>query len=160
MYSLRVKWVLTILFIGFITTPAVIFFFELFVKNITIRDLVNQLLNGQFKEGDNIFLLSVYGLIPFALHSLFCHSFGEVFNNRVLNCYGLIGIVSIMSCMVPMHFFAWIPVYRGDLVSSTSVLVFIVIPWFCVLSLGLGLCLSWAVTRHKYFKQHAPNEYG
>ena len=152
MHSLRIKWVLAILLIGFLITPAVIFFLELFFKGIAIKELFSQILRQQFADDENLFWLSLYGMIPFLLHSLFCYAIGKVYNRRTLNCYALIGMFSILACMIPMHIFAWLPVYEAGRISSTSGLVFIFIPWFCVLSLGLGLCLSWVVTKHPYFR--------
>ncbi len=152
MHSLRIKWVVAILIIGIITTPSVVLFLEIVVKNVSIRELITCILNGQFHEGVSLLLLSTYGLIPFLLHCLFCNSFGTVIDSKKLNCYALLGVVSILSCMIPMHIYAWLPSYEGDRISSTSALVFVFIPWFGVLSLGLGLCLSWVVTRLQFFK--------
>ena len=152
MDSLRVKWVVLILIIGFFTTPAVIVFLEIFINNVSIKESIIYLSNDQVNENGSLLILSAYGLIPFLLHFLFCNSFGKVFNSKELNCYAMIGIVSILSCMIPMHIFAWLPTYQGGRISSTSGLIFMFIPWFCVLSLGLGLCLAWVVTRLQYFK--------
>ena len=150
MISLHNRWVLAVLFIGFLSTPTILLLTELTKSDISIIDIACLILSGQYHEGDNIFLLSLYSLIPFLIHSLFCYAYGKVVNPIKLHCFAVTGIISIWACMIPMHVIALLPVYDDVHASAPSAFFLLFIPWFCVMSLGLGLCLAWLLTRHRF----------
>ena len=152
MNSLRTRWFAVIISIGFITTPAIIFFLDILIGNINPLKSIPEIISRQFNDRDNLFLLTIYGLIPFMLHGAFCFWYGVVFSYRVLNCYAVTGLLSILLCMIPMYALTWLPLYGYGKSSSTYVIVLMFIPWFCVLSLGLGLAVSWLITRTRFFR--------
>ena len=127
MNKLRFNWLIISIFVGFFTTPAVIFALDIFIGNIHPIDSISKIVNEQFGSGYNLFLLSLYGLIPFILHGVYCYWYGQIYNKRTLNCYGLTGLTSILSCMIPMHALTWLPLYGHERTSSTGAIAFIFI---------------------------------
>src|SRR5437879_5466095 len=68
----RLFWVITPLAVGLLTPSIITFCLEIFVGRINPFSSVVDILRRQFAEGENLFLIALFGLIPFALLSVIC----------------------------------------------------------------------------------------
>jgi hypothetical protein len=57
--------------------------------------------------------------------------------------------------MVPAHVSVWYPLYGPGHVSSTAVIAFIFIPFYCLASLCVGLVVGWLISHLPRFRPHA-----
>lgn len=101
----------------------------------------------EFAEGENIFLLSLIGLLPFACLSFFTFLMAQRTSPRRLAFMAVGGLVGILAYMVPAHVAVWQPLYTGGHVSSTSALVFLFVPFYCVPVLVIGIIIGWVVSK-------------
>ena len=106
----------------------------------------------QFAEGQNLFLLAAFGLIPFAALSAICAVAASRLTPIRLACLGVGGLLGIFALMVPGHFSVWYPLYGPGRASSTAVVAFIFIPFFCLVTLGVGLLAGWLVSLLPVFR--------
>src|SRR5262245_23271727 len=65
-------WALISLGVGFLIPSATIFFLDVFVGLNNPKSAWDDLLSRQFAAGHNLFLLALYGLIPFLVLSAVC----------------------------------------------------------------------------------------
>jgi hypothetical protein len=149
-------WSLTFLAVGLITPSLVIFCLEIFVGHINPLASIANILRRQFAEGHNLFLLAVFGLIPFAVLSLACFVAARRLASSRLACVAVGGLLGILALMVPGHVAVWYPLYGPGRMSSTAVIAFLFIPFYCIATLCVGLFVGWLVSLLPVFR-HATN---
>ena len=142
----RLIWVATPLAIGLLVPSLIIFLLEIFVGHISPSAAAVDILKRQFSEGDNLFLLAAFGLIPFAVLSATCAIAAGRLTPPRLACLGIGGLIGILGLMVPGHIAVWYPLYDPGRMSSTAVLAFIFIPFYCLVTLLMGLLVGWLVS--------------
>ena len=140
-------WTAAPLIIGFPIPSLAIFCLEVFVAHHSRSEAVASILHRQFAEGDNLFLLALFSLIPFAVLSVICITAAYVFSPARLACLGICGLLGILAFMIPCHISIWYPMYSGTHMSSTAVIAFFFIPFYCLVPLSIGLLIGWGISR-------------
>ena len=146
-------WSVASVAIGLVTPALVILWLEVFVGHISPLASMADILERQISTGDSLLVLEVFGLIPFAVLSGACFLFTLRLNPARLACVAVGGLLGILALMVPFHYAVWYPLYAHEHVSSTGALAFLVIPFFCIPTLGIGLLLGWLVSLLPYFRK-------
>ena len=146
------NWSLVFFAIGLVTPSLIIFFLEVSVGHINPFVSVAHILRRQFAEGDNLFLLAVFGLIPFAVLSMACFVAARRLHSSRLTCVALGGLLGILGFMVPTHIAVWYPLYGRGHMSSTAVIAFLFIPFYCIGSLCVGLFVGCLVSLLPVFR--------
>jgi len=103
-------------------------------------------MSREFAEGENLFVLSMIGLIPFAVLSLFAFILAPRLWPRRLVYVSLGGLSGILVYMVPAHVSIWYPLYAGERSVSTAAFAFLFIPFYCIPALAVGLLVGWLVS--------------
>jgi hypothetical protein len=132
--------------VAFVTPSLVIFCLAVFVGGIPPLDALGDIAHRQFASGHNLFLVAVIGLIPFAvLIALLRVTSPRLAPRRV---YGLLigGLIGILGLMVFAHVKIWYPMYGPGHMSSTAVIGFFFIPFYCIPTMFIGAVLGWAVS--------------
>jgi hypothetical protein len=150
------NWSLTFLAVGLITPSLIIFCLEIFVGHINPLTSIADILRRQFAEGDNLFLIAVFGLIPFAVLSMACFLAARRLESPRLTCVAIGGLIGILGLMIPGHVAVWYPLYGPGHMSSTAVIAFLFIPFYCIVTLCVGLLIGWLVSLLPIFR-HATN---
>ena len=145
-------WSLTFFGVGLIAPSLVIFCLEVFVGHINPRASITDILRRQFAEGHNLFLIALFGLIPFAVLSMVCFVAARRLESSRLACVAIGGLLGILSLMVWGHVAVWYPLYGGGHMSSTAVIAFIFIPFYCLGTLLIGLLVGWGVSLLPFFR--------
>lgn len=91
-------------------------------------------------------MLSVIGLIPVAILSLFAFILAPRLWPRRLVCVSLGGLSGILVYMVPGHLSIWYPLYAGERSASTAAFAFLFIPFYCIPALAVDLLVGWLVS--------------
>jgi hypothetical protein len=139
-------WCIAPLIIGFPIPSLIIFFLEVFIAHTSPAAAMVDILHRQFATGENLFLLAVFSLIPFGVLSLFCFGVANKFSPKRLACFGISGLFGILVFMIPCHLSVWYPLYGGGHMSSTAVIAFIFIPFYCLVPMGIGLLIGWCIS--------------
>jgi hypothetical protein len=142
----KLFWVALPLVVGLLTPSAVILCLEMFVGRISVAAAFVDVAERQFAKGENLFLLALIGLVPFVLLSIFSFVAAWFLSQRRLACVSLGGLIGILGLMIPLHVSVWYPLYGGGNVSYTSAIEFLFIPFYCIVTLILGMVLGWAVS--------------
>jgi hypothetical protein len=150
------RWAIASCAIGLVTPSLVIFCLAVFVGGINPFVSIADILGRQFSEGDNLFLLAAFGLIPFAVLSAVCFVAARWLSSSRLACVAVGGLLGILALMVPGHVAVWYPLYGPGHASSTAVIAFIFIPFYCIATLCVGLLVGWLISLLPHF-QHATN---
>ena len=132
--------------IGLVTPSIVLAAVEVVVGKIGFAAAVTDVCSREFAEGENIFLLSVIGLIPYAFLSFFAFALAGRLGPRRLACVSLGGLAGILAYTVPAHASIWRPLYSGGHVSSTSAIAFLFVPFYAIPVLVIGMALGWMVS--------------
>jgi hypothetical protein len=140
-----IYWSLGVLIIGLITPSAIIFCLEVFVGDINPLVASRDILHRQFAGGHNLFLIALLDLIPFALLSMICLVAARKLTPSGRKYVTLGGLLGILACMVPGHVAVWYPLYSGGHMSSTAVIAFLFIPFYCIPTLCVGVAIGWVV---------------
>lgn len=148
-------WLLGPLAIGLLAPSLIIFFLEVIVGHISPLASAKDILRRQFAAGHNLFQIALFGLIPFPVLSAVCGFAAHRLSPARLACLGVGGLIGILGLMVPVHIAVWYPLYGSGRMSSTAVLAFIFIPFYCLVTLGSGLLVGWCVSLHPFFR-HVP----
>lgn len=148
----RLVWLATPLMIGLVTPSLVIFYLEVFVGHNAPLAAAKNIMQRQFSEGNNLFLLAVIGLIPFAALSATCAAAASRFGPHRLACLGLGGLAGILGLMIPSHISVWYPLYGPGHASSTAVIAFLFIPFYCLGAMAIGLLAGWLVSLLPLFR--------
>ena len=146
-------WSIASFAIGLVTPSLVIFCLEVFVGRIHPFRSIADILDRQFSEGNNLFLLAIYGLIPFAAMSAASFLAALWLPPRRLSCVAVGGLLGILTVMVPGHVSVWYPLYGPGRGSSTAVLAFILIPFYGIATLCIGLFVGWLVSLLPQFRR-------
>jgi hypothetical protein len=142
----KLFWVALPLVVGLVTPSAIIFCLEIFVERISIAAALLDVAERQFGEGHNLFLLAIFGLVPFVVLSIFSLVAARFFSVTRLACVTLGGLLGILAFMIPAHVSVWYPLYGGGHMSSTAVIAFLFIPFYCIVTLAVGALVGWAVS--------------
>jgi hypothetical protein len=137
--------------IGVFVPSGVIFALEAMLTEKTVGQVLSDIASRQFAEGENLFLLAVFGLVPFVVLSvalLFVHRSRH--GRPRLRWMAIGGLVGILALMIPMHVLVWLPLYTNADMGSTAVLAFLFIPWLCCASLIIGLGTAELLFRRRY----------
>jgi hypothetical protein len=144
--STKLFWLILPLFVGLVTPSAIILALETIVGRTSFQAAFWDIASRQFAKGENLFLLALIGLVPFILLSIFSFVAAWFLSQRRLACVSLGGLTGILGLMIPLHVSVWYPLYGGGQVYSTSAIAFLFIPFYCVVTLILGMVLGWAVS--------------
>jgi len=147
-------WLAIPLITGLFVPSLVIFYLEVFVGQISPFAAVVDILERQFSEGNNLFLLTLFGLIPFFALSGACAIAASRLPPARLTCFGTGGLIGILVLMVPAHYTVWFPLYGPGHMSSTAVVAFIFIPFYCLVTLAIGLFVGWLVSLVPLFRNN------
>lgn len=143
-----VFWLLLPLIAGFLTPSLTILAMDLFLGRKPVGEAIQSLASRQFSEGDNLFLLAAFGLIPFVLLSIILiFPFRSATHRARVPWLSVAGTIGALALMIPMHVGVWLPLYTGEHMSSTAVIAFVFIPFFCCLTMALGLLVGVLATR-------------
>jgi hypothetical protein len=142
----KLFWIVLPLLVGLITPSAVIFCLEVFVGRISIAAAFLDIAERQFAEGHNLFFLAIFGLVPFVILSIFSFIGARFLSVTRLACITLGGLGGILAFMIPAHVSVWYPLYGGGHMSSTAVIAFLFIPFYCIVTLAVGALVGWAVS--------------
>ena len=146
MSNLRKRHIYLPVILGFLTPSLVIFILEVFVGNMSPARSIADILSRQFAHGHNLFLLMAFGLIPFAILIGATALFSRKLKGRQLDCVFTGGLVGILALMIFGHVAVWYPLYSGGRGSSTAVIAFLFIPFYCIVTMGIGLLIGRAVS--------------
>jgi H+/Cl- antiporter ClcA len=62
------------------------------------------------------------------------------------------GLLGILILMILGHVAIWYPLYGGGHMSSTASIAFFFIPFYCIVSMGIGLFAGWLISLLPFFK--------
>ena len=150
-------WSLIILAVGFVTPSLIIFFLEVFVGGIDPAASAADIWHRQFAEAHNLFLLAAIGLIPFAVLSIVIFVVSRKRAPLQLACIVLGGLIGILALMIPAHVSIWYPLYGPGHASSTAVIGFLFIPFYCLVTLTIGLLVGRGISQLPYFSRGSNN---
>jgi hypothetical protein len=145
MSNLRKRHIYLPVILGVLTPSLVIFILEVFVSHISPAHSVAHILYRQFAKGHNLFLIMAFGLIPFAILIGVTALFSLRLKGKQLDCVFYGGLIGILVLMIPGHISVWFPLYIGARMSSTAVLAFIFIPFYCIVTMCIGLLIGLAI---------------
>ncbi len=146
-------WVFGPLLLGLIVPSLIIFCLEVFVGHIRPLVSLTGIARRQFSEGDNLFLLALFGLIPFVVLSMICTRLSRSMPRPRLACLCIGGLIGILALMIPGHISVWYSLYVHRHASSTSVIAFFFIPFYCIVTLAIGLFVGWGVSLFPIFRR-------
>lgn len=152
MRNLRKGHIYLPLIFGALTPSLVIFILEVFVGHVSPVRSVHGILERQFAEGENLFLIMVFGLIPFAILIGLTALLSPKIKGKRLDCLFIGGLTGILVLMVFGHVAVWYPLYGGGHMSSTAVIAFFFIPFYCIAAMGIGLLIGWVISRLPFFR--------
>lgn len=138
--------VLIPLFIGIITPVLIIFALEVTIGHIHPLVSLEQIAHHQFAAGENLFLLAIIGLIPFAILSCFLQRMRLKLTTTGLCCVTICGLIGILGLMIPSHIGVWKPLYTHEHMSSTAVIAFFFIPIYCTVTMLIGLGIGFGIS--------------
>jgi hypothetical protein len=147
MSNLRRRHILLPFIAGILTPSLVIFILEVFVGYISPVQSVQSILKRQFAEGHNLFEIMLIGLIPFAVLIGITIVKSRRIMVRQLDFLSFGGLIGILSLMVAGHVAVWYPLYGGGHMSSTGVIAFFVIPFYCIVAMGIGMLFGLVIYR-------------
>jgi len=142
---------------GVLTPSLVIFILEVSVGHISPVRACAGILERQFAGGHNLFLLMAFGLIPFAVLIGLMVLVALKIGGTRLDCIFFGGLAAILIVMVPGHVAVWYPLYGGGHMSSTAVVAFLFIPFFCIPPMAVGMAAGWAISLLPFFRRQAPS---
>lgn len=139
--------------IGMVTPSLALLGVQVLVGRIAIDVAVVDVLQQQFAAGHNLFVLSLIGLIPFVALSAMMSKYSKWRTRR--SCHTLLGcgLAGLLGLMIPAHVMVWYPLYGPGRMSSTAVIAFVFIPFYCTLTMFLGLAVGWVITKAQWFQQ-------
>lgn len=128
-----------ILIVGLITPSLVIFLLEITLGKIDPVASFKDIAFRQFAEGHNLFFLAVIGLIPFGALSIVMRCISSVIPRLQFSLFSLFGLIGILALMIPAHVSVWRPLYTDEHMSSTAVIAFLFIPFYCLVTMAIGI---------------------
>ncbi|HET6407464.1 MAG TPA: hypothetical protein VFG14_06250 [Chthoniobacteraceae bacterium] len=139
-------WSTAAIAIGLVLPSYIILCLEVFIGRISPLASIAGILERQFAHGHNLFLIAAFGLIPFAVLSVACFVAARWLNASRLACVAVGGLLGILVLMIPAHVSVWYPLYGPGRMSSTAVIAFLFIPFYCIATLCIGLVVGWFVS--------------
>lgn len=146
MSNLKKRHIYLPVILGVLTPSLVIFILEVFVGHISPIHSILSILERQFAEGRNLFLIMVFGFMPFAILMGITTLVSRTIKGKRLDCLFVGGLVGILVLMVLGHVAVWYPLYSGDHMSSTAVIAFFFIPFYCIVTMGIGVLIGWLIS--------------
>jgi hypothetical protein len=146
MSKLRKRHIYLPIILGGLTPSLVIFILEVLVGHYSPARSISDILRRQFAHGENLFLITAFGLIPFAILIGATALFSLKLKDKRLDCVFIGGLVGILALMILGHISVWFPLYSGGHMSSTAVIAFLFIPFFCIVSMGVGLLIDFLIS--------------
>jgi hypothetical protein len=141
---------------GILLPSMIIFVLEVFVGRISPFKSAMDILRRQFAAGHNLFLLMVLAFIPFAALIVLTWVLSFKVRGARLNCIFWGGFVAVFGLTLLGHVSVWYPLYAPGLhTSSTAVIAFLFIPFYCLVALAIGSFAGWVVSLMPRFKQQA-----
>jgi hypothetical protein len=150
-------WLLAPPVVGFITPSLVISTLQVLVGGLTPYAAIQDIAGRQFAPGHNLFLLALWGLIPFLVLSVLLLVLPAGVPRSRIACLSIFGLLGILGLMVPIHWEVWAPLYYGGHMSSTAVIVFIPLPFGCFMTMLSGLAIGWLVSKLPWFTAVVPS---
>jgi hypothetical protein len=143
MFSYKLFYILLPMIIGIISPSIILFLVQVFVGKRSILIAVQDIYSKQFAPGYNYFLLTIIGLIPFAVLSAIIARkvYSKAFSGKHTRLLCLFGLSGILILMIPGHFSVWSSLYGAGNASSTSVIAFFFIPFYCLITMFIGIYL-------------------
>ncbi len=151
MYNLKKKHILIPLLVGVFTPSLLIFIFDVFASHISPISSLLKVLSQQF-GGDKLFLIMLFGLIPFVLLIRITALVSRKLKGKRLDCIFWGGLIGILALMLYAHIWIMYPNYGDGHNLSTSSVGFIFIPFLCSLTMGIGLLIGFLISRIPFFK--------
>jgi len=139
-------WSLLCLAIGLVSPSAIIFCLDVLVGHIDPLTSMADILRRQFAQGHHLLLIALFGLIPFTVLSAACFLAARRMRSTRLACVAVGGLLGILARMVPGHIEVWYPLYGSGPKSSTAVIAFAFMPFYCLTTLCIGLFAGWLVS--------------
>ncbi len=154
-------WLMLPLVVGFPTPWLVIFTLEVCVGGETADSAIRDIAARLFSAGNNLFLLAVWSLIPFAALSIILLLQPANVTRSRIACLSIFGMLGILGLMVPIHWGVWSPLYHihdGAGGSSTGMVIFLPLPFMCLVTMLPGLGVGWWVSKHQWFDATVPSK--
>ena len=133
--------------LGLISPPLIKFLVQYIVGKLSVARAIKQ------TEILSWLVFSPVTLLPFAVLTITLILSTKVYSLRAtyVLCFG--GLTGIFWGMVPQHVKIWSLFYKPHVhVSSTTAIAFLFIPFYCFVPLGIGLAISWIITRLPFFR--------
>ena len=141
------SWILIPMPIGFIIPSLILFTLQVRKGGQSMSGAINDIASRQFAEGHNLFFLALWGLIPFLVLTLILLFKRAHSSPKRIACLCVFGMLGILAIMVPVHWEVWAPLYEGKHMSSTSVVAFIPLPVFCLITMWIGIVIGKVASR-------------
>ncbi|MBN4059001.1 hypothetical protein JYU10_00865 [bacterium AH-315-J04] len=138
--------------VGFTTPSLALLAVQIFVGGIPFGSAYADIIFKQFAAGHNLFILALIGLIPFVALLMMMLSISKKYNAR--KCYALYccGLIGILGFMIPSHVSVWYPLYGPGRMSSTAVIAFLFIPFWCIGTMFIGIFIGRQIIKIKWFQ--------
>jgi len=133
--------------VGVLTPSLIIILMQVFLGEYSLSEAVSDTISKQFEDGHNLFGLTLIGLVPFVLLSIMLFFFGRKHNTKKVTIIMLCGLIAILVLMVPAHYSVWAPLYDDSNMSSTAVVAFLFIPFYCIISMLFGVLIGYGIIR-------------
>jgi hypothetical protein len=144
-------WLLTPLVVGIVTPALVLFTLQVLEGGRTLATAIPD----NPEKFIAFSLLTAWCLIPFAILSALLLVQPANFPRRRIACLSIFGLLGILVLMVPAHWSVWAPLYTGEHMSSTATIVFVPLPFLCLVTMLPGLAIGWLVAKLPLFKAAA-----
>ena len=152
------RWLVALLAVGFVAPSAVIFALETSLAEKTVVQAISEIARRQFAQGENLFLLAAIGLVPFVvLDAALWLVYITAKDRSRMSWLAIAGLVGVLALMLPAHVAVWLPLYTHSHMSSTAVIAFLFIPFYCCVSMAIGLGVGeWLFRRHRQARVNRP----
>jgi hypothetical protein len=160
MRNLRKRHIWLPVICGALTPSVTVFILEVFVGHVSPVRSGARILERQFGEGENLFLIMAFGFIPFAVLIGLTALLSLKTKGRRLDCLFFGGLAGILVLMVPGHAAVWYPLYGGGHMASTAVIAFLFIPFYCIATMGIGSLTGWAISFLPFFRNETGKGHG
>ncbi len=145
--NFRLKYFLVPLGTAFIVPSLIIFLLEVLVGRIPPLKSIQDIIHRQFARGDNLFLLALFGSIPFLIHIAVLFSSSFSMDSRRLDYLLWGGLTGTLIVMFWGHISIWGPLYSQGHMSSTAVIGFLFIPFLCIPTMLIGTGVGWFLSK-------------
>ena len=154
--SVRSSWYWTGLFLGvsLLTPSLIIFCLAVSVGRISPGQALVDVCSRQFAARYNWYLITLFGAGPFVLLAGVRWAAAPSLAPKRLACVCVGGLLGILGFMVPAHVSVWYSQYAGDRLGATDVAALLLVPFYCGVTLLVGLLVGWAVSWLPYFRRN------